>query len=72
MSYDIRLKDAKTDRTLCVETPHNIRGGTYCVGGIDALTLNITYNYAETFCRLLGDNGIRSIYGKTGLESIPV
>jgi len=34
--------------------------------------LNITYNYAPHFRRVFGDNGIRSIYGLTAAESVPV
>lgn len=35
---------------------------------------NITYNYGKLFRRddVLGTRGIRSIYGKTGAESIPI
>lgn len=46
----------------------------YVVGGTKELCLNITYNYACVFRRpeVLGEGGIRSIYGKTGAESIPV
>ena len=63
MSYDIHLNDPVTKQTLELDDPHFMRGGTYVVGGTKELCLNITYNYA---C------GIRSIYGKTGAESITV
>ena len=55
-----------------VDQPHQIRGGMYAVGGTSEAWLNITYNYASHFYRVLGDKGIRTIYGMTGAESIPV
>ena len=63
-----------TKQTIELENPHFMRGGTYAIDGTKELSLNITYNYACVFCRpeVLGENGIRSIYGKTGAESIPV
>lgn len=33
--------------------------------------INITYNYAPMFYRVFGEKGIRTIYGMTGLQSIP-
>jgi hypothetical protein len=70
MSYDIRLKDPITGATLQAEGKHEITGGTYCVGGTPDLWLNITWNYGTHFYRVLGVDGIRSIYGKTGAESL--
>lgn len=74
MSYDIHLNDPVTKQTLELNDPHFMQGGTYAIGGTRELWLNITYNYACVFCRpeVLGEGGIRSIYGKTGAESIPV
>lgn len=74
MSYDIHLNDPVTKQTIELENPHFMRGGTYAIDGTKELSLNITYNYACVFCRpdVLGEKGIRSIYGKTGAESIPV
>lgn len=72
MSYDIYLTDPVTHETLETEERHFITGGTYAVGGTREMWLNVTYNYCPIFKRVLGDEGIRSIYGKTGAESIPV
>ena len=72
MSYDISLHDPVTREVLCADSHHDMGGGTYCAGGTDELWLNVTYNYAPHFARVLGDGGIRSIYGMTGAESIPV
>jgi len=67
MSYDIRLKCPLTG-----DHPHHLRGGTYILGGTNDAWLNITYNYSQHYFRTLGDKGIRTIYGMTGAESIPV
>jgi hypothetical protein len=72
VSYDIKLVDPVTRRTLELDAPHQMKGGTYAVGGTTEASLNITYNYSDHFYRLFGDKGIRSIYGKTGAESIPI
>ena len=72
MSYDISLHDPVTREVLHADTPHDMRGGTYCVGGTTELWLNVTYNYANFFYDVLGERGIRTIYGMTGAESIPV
>lgn len=72
MSYDIDLLDPLTGKTLQIERPHHMRGGTYQLGGSTELSLNVTYNYSRHYRSVLGDNGIRSIYGLTGAESIPI
>ena len=88
MSYDISLTDPVTGKVLETEEPHQMRGGTYAVGGTTELSLNVTYNYAPHFRRVFGDEnvklggfdktfgggetGIRRLYGKTGAESIPM
>lgn len=71
MSYDIELLDPITKETLQLDNPHHMRGGTYAIGGTTYMQLNVTYNYSKHFV-LIGEEGIRSIYGKTGAESIPV
>ncbi|EGX67412.1 hypothetical protein [Collinsella tanakaei] len=72
MSYDINLCDPVTRDVLELDEPHDMRGGTYAVGGTTLCWLNVTYNYGDIFRRVLGDKGIRTIYGMTGAESIPV
>ncbi|MFW6001783.1 MAG: hypothetical protein ACOCQD_00425 [archaeon] len=73
MSYDIRLKDPNTGETITTDEKHDIRGGTYAIGGTNELTLNITYNYSTLIYRVMdNDKGIRTIYGMTGEESIPI
>jgi len=80
MSYDIQLNDPVTGEPLQTETRHHIRGGTYECGGSHRLSISVTYNYATHFYRVFKavgdpanvDSGIRTIYGKTGAESIPI
>jgi hypothetical protein len=70
MSYDISLRDPETGDQLHTEHPHMLRGGTYAVGGTTQLWLNITYNYAPHYYRLLGKLGIRSLYGRRADETL--
>jgi len=71
MSYDIELIDPVTKAVLELDAPHDMRGGTYAVGGSSEASLNITWNYAPILYRVLPE-GIRGLYGKTGAESIPL
>jgi hypothetical protein len=66
MSYDIRLNGVEFSE------PHDLRGGTYQVGGTTSAHLNVTYNYVHHFRRVLGEKGIRFIYGMTANDSIGV
>ena len=79
MSYDISLTDPTTKETLELDAPHQIKGGIYALGGTREASLNVTYNYADwyymdgVFPKTDGESeGIRSIYGKSGAESIPI
>ena len=73
MSYDIRLVDQITKEKLHADTMHEIHGGLYALGGATELWLNVTYNYANNYYRVMDeDKGIRVIYGMSGAESIPV
>lgn len=79
MSYDIYLRDRVTKETVHFDTPHQMTGGTYAVGGTTEAWLNITYNYAQWYYKdgVFPNNGednrgIRSIYGLSGADSIPV
>ena len=79
MSYDIYLADPATHEPLKLEAAHHMRGGTYAMGGTTEAWLNITYNYADWYYRpgvfartKKASKGIRTIYGMTGVESIPV
>ena len=82
MSYDIYLKDPVTNEVT--EVPgHLMIGGTYKADYhpetgtfTPALNteahLNITYNYAPYYREVYPENGIRTIYGMSGADSIAV
>lgn len=72
MSYDIYLIDPETKKVLHSDRVHEIKGGTYASDGTTELFLNITYNYSPFFYKTLGEKGIRTIYGMTGRQSIPI
>lgn len=74
MSYDIKLCDPVTHEVIELDAPHFMQGGTYALDGTRELWLNVTYNYGKFYRRpdVLGEKGIRSIYGMSGAESIPV
>lgn len=74
MSYDITLNDPVTHETIQFDSAHDMRGGTYASGGTTEAWLNITYNYARFYYQddVFGKKGIRTIYGLTGAQSIPI
>ena len=72
MSYDVSLIDPISKKVIETDSKHFMFGGNECIGGTKELSLNITYNYGDIFRRKLGNEGIRTIYGKTGQESIPI
>lgn len=82
MSYDIYLNDPVSGEPLVLDFPHHMRGGTYQLGGCPVAHLNVTYNYSMHYCRVFQPvlregsaapvQGIRTIYGLTGAESLPV
>lgn len=68
MSYDIRLMDG--DKPAKVDAHRE--GGTYALHGRAHAELNITYNYSYFFRHELDkENGIRWLYGKRAVETIP-
>ncbi len=72
LSYDICLLDPKTHQVIEFDFKHGIKGGTYALGGTTEAWVNITYNYAEHFYNTMGEKDIRTIYGMTGAESVPI
>lgn len=72
MSYSIRLCDPVDKAVILFDDPHMMAGGTYAVGGTREAWLSVTYNYGAIYCRVMGTDGIRSIYGMTGAESLPL
>lgn len=79
MSYDIRLCDPVTGEVLELDSLHDMRGGTYVLGGTKEAWLNVTYNYSKWYYAEgvfrrpeSAYTGIRSIYDLSGAESIPI
>lgn len=72
MSYDVSLTDPVTHETIEIDHNHFMFGGTYNPHGTNELWLNITYNYYPVFRKVFGEDGIRYLYGKSGIESIPI
>jgi hypothetical protein len=73
MSYDISLCDPITKKVLHFEEPHDMKGGTYALGGTTKMWLNVTYNYVHIFRKVIDkEKGIRFLYGLTGEKSIPI
>lgn len=72
MSYDLELRSPVSNEVLELDSPHHLRGGTYCLDGEPRARLNITYNYCKHFRKVLGPKGIRTLYGRTAAETIPV
>lgn len=71
MSYDLYLRNSD-GQIAVVPDGHDLRGGIYALGGSAYAEFNITYNYWVHFRRVLGDKGIRTLYGKTGAETVPI
>ena len=80
MSYDINLLDPISKEIIEINDARFLRGGTYKMGGSKELTLNITYNYSEILRQVIQPEdtpseyktGIRSLYGMTALEVVPI
>ena len=82
MSYDIYLRDPVTGETAGVPGHLMVGGtfraeyhpetGTFTPALNTEAHLNITYNYGSYYYEAAEENGIRSIYGMTGGDSIAV
>ena len=71
MGYSIRIKRADGGDAVLPEK-HDIAGGTYAVGGTKDAWLYVTYNYAGTFHRVIGGEGLRSLDGGSVKDLLPV
>ncbi len=73
MSYDITMVDGVTGEVMEMDAPWwTLQGGTYSPSTCEAW-LSVTYNYSRHYCRVFpGEEGIRTLYGMTGADSIPV
>ncbi len=74
MSWSFDLCDAVTGECLATEKKHFMFGGTVCVGGDTAMTLDVTYNYSNIINKVFDceEGYAYFLQGKTGAETIPV
>lgn len=70
MSYDVAFR--QQGRVVRLDRPHTIKGGTYALGGTPLAEFNITWNYHKHFRVVLGGEGLRSLYGRTAGDLLPV
>lgn len=49
MSYDIYFRDAVSQEIITLPYKHQLNGATYCLGGTDELSFNITFNYGGIY-----------------------
>ena len=74
MGYSLWLEN-KPDGLMCKrKEPEVDLGNMLCIGGSDLMEFNITYNYSHYYYEADGfeKDGIRTIYGKTGKQSLPL
>jgi hypothetical protein len=70
MSWDVDLCDAYSGEV--VDVPSHTEGGTYAIGGLPLASLNITYNYGESFRRAWDGVGLKdALDGRLAEETIP-
>lgn len=71
MSYDVSLVDPVTKTEVRLPSKHLMTGGTYCIGGTDEAWINITFNYAEIYCKAFDhQEGIKCLIGMQAADSI--
>ena len=62
MNYDIAIIEPSNGQTLKLPHRHQLRGGTFAIGGTDHAELNVTYNYAKIFQEAFKDpDGIKTL-----------
>jgi hypothetical protein len=71
MSYDIEILD-NNGQVMKLKNKHQIKGGTYCIGGMCEAWINITYNYHKFYKALWGEDGIKSLNGVNSGDCIPM
>ena len=72
MGYSLWLQDKNGQ--VCQGKKRENLGNMVCIGGTTELEFNITYNYSTYYYEAEGfeKEGIRTIYGKTGKQSLPL
>ena len=75
MSWDIDIHDSENGKLVVLHDKHNLRGGTYQIGGTREACLNITYNYGKFYHPLMernGETGLSCLTGATVKEGIKI
>ena len=74
MSYDISIYNPNPDGDpIFSPIKHDIRGGTYVLGGTNHLEYNITFNYSNHFQKAFQhEDGIKILDGMSCMEAIPL
>lgn len=74
MGYSLWLEDKETGIICRRKKPEVDLGNMLCIGGSDLMEFNITYNYAPYYDKAVRfqENGIRTIYGMSGKDSLPL
>ena len=72
MSWNIDICHKKQDEyvTVVLKESHQIKGGTYAIGGHNESSLNITYNYGRYFSELW-EGALWFLQNKTTKDMIP-
>ena len=75
MSWTFDFCDPVTNEVLKTDEKHFMFGGTVCVGGTNAMSLDVTYNYSVIINRVIDGHGYtyaKFFNEKTGAEIIPM
>ena len=68
MSYDICVVGSKGSPIR-----HDVKGGTYALGGSCSLETNVTFNYYNAFVKAFNnEEGIKVLNGMKCMDAIPV
>lgn len=74
MSYDISINCPCCKQILCAVVPGGIGGSNVRIGhdfeDEVELHVNLTWNYGKFFREVLGDEGVRWLYGKKAGETV--
>ena len=70
MSWSLELQDPNTHECIHINDKHFMFGPNICFGGSDRLSFDITYNYGKMYRKVRFHP--HDIYGKTGMEAIPI
>ena len=73
MGADFNLLDPITKEEIHFDSPHQLQGGTYALGGTTEAWLSITYNYFDFYRKVIPlEDGLRGIVGMSAVDTIPI